>query len=317
MRYMRAVLICILGAVVVFGCKGEKVQNKETPNPAMDQGDLKPEFPFRGRIVFQSNMDGDNEIYLMTKDGLKKLTDNTWSDEYPKWSPDRTKIAFTANPKGKYEIFVMNADGSDLIQIIGTKNDAIEHAWFPDGEKIAFTEEFRSGLLTRFVLWQFDLKTKNMEKMIPEFPGYTALPDFSPSAPLMGFTGKKMIGWDVFLFDLEKKEYKSLTKGGKSCRPHFSRDGEKIAYVSAEADGKGDIWLMNPDGSNKERLTERDATYDYFPSWSSDGKYIVFCSSTSGSPREGRWSLFLVQTGTQKIISLFASGSRDLFPDWD
>ncbi|MCK4932968.1 MAG: PD40 domain-containing protein, partial [Candidatus Aminicenantes bacterium] len=49
-------------------------------------------------------MDGDREIYLLTKDGVTQLTDNGWDDEFPKWSPDGKKIAYSANPKGNYDI---------------------------------------------------------------------------------------------------------------------------------------------------------------------------------------------------------------------
>ena len=35
---------------------------------------LKPEFPIEGKIVFQSNLDGDNEIYLISQNEIKKLT---------------------------------------------------------------------------------------------------------------------------------------------------------------------------------------------------------------------------------------------------
>jgi Tol biopolymer transport system component len=73
---------------------------------------------------------------------------------------------------------------------------------------------------------------------------------------------------------------------------------------------------MNPDGSDDTRLTERDETYDYFPAWAPDGEHIVFCSSTQNSPKQGRWSLFLLKVGTRRVMPLFSSSARDLFPDW-
>lgn len=295
--------------------KGEQ-EKTELSRLSIDLSTLQAKFPFKGRIVFQSNLDGDHEIYLLTAANLLKLTDNPWEDEYPKWSPDGTKIAFTANPSGKYQIFIMDADGSHTVQITHSKNDAIEHAWFPDGKKIAFTEEVKRGFGRHYTLWMMDLESKKTEKIIPEFSDSNALPDFSPTDPLMAFTGKRTMGWDVFVYNLKTRKYVSLTEGGGACRPHFSKDGKKIAYVSAEADGKGDIWVMNPDGSDKIRVTERNDTYDYFPAWSPDGKHIVFCSGLKHYPTEGRWALYLVIVRTKTIIPLFKSSARDLFPDW-
>jgi len=316
MKLKAFILLFLLAGIFHFCSRGDERPEAKIGGKEIDLSALKANFPFRGRILFQSDMDGDNEIYLLTSRQLKKLTDNSWEDEYPLWSLDRKKIAFTANPRGNYDIFVMNEDGSGITQITTSQKDEIEHAWFPDGTKIAYTEQVKRGFGRHFTLWMIDLKSRKTEKIIPEFQGSSALPNFSPITPLMGFTGKKMIGWDVFVYDLGKKEYRSLTEGGKSCRPHFSKDGEKIAYVSSVADGKGDIWVMNPDGSDKTRITERDETYDYFPSWSPDGKYIVFCSDFQHSLQKGHWALYLVKVNTKRVIPLFKSPGRDLFPDW-
>jgi Tol biopolymer transport system component len=313
MKTKKFTLIFLLTTLFFYSCSKEEEMpnmNKATENPR-----LNVKFPFKGRIVFQSSMDGDNEIYLLTSKGLKKLTDNSWDDEYPKWSPDGKRIAFTANPKGNYDLFIMQADGSNIAQVTTSPKDEIEHAWFPDGKKIAFTEQVKRGFRKRFTLLMIDLRSKRTSKVIPEFRKSNSLPNFSPAAPFMAFTGKRTIGWDVFIYDLEKKEFHGLTEGGKGCRANFSREG-KIAYVSSTADRKGDIWLMEPDGSEKMRLTERDETYDYYPCWSPDGKYIVFSSSSQGHPRRGNWSLYMVKVNSKRIFPLFDSPGRDQFPDW-
>jgi tricorn protease-like protein len=62
------------------------------------------------KIAFNSNRDGNEEIYVMNADGTgqTRLTNDAASDFLPAWSPDGSKIAFN---KG-FDIFVMNADGS-------------------------------------------------------------------------------------------------------------------------------------------------------------------------------------------------------------
>ena len=68
----------------------------------------------KGRIAFQSNRDGNNEIYVMNGDssGLTNLTNNPADDIGPVWSPDGKKIVFTSDRDGNAEIYIMNADGS-------------------------------------------------------------------------------------------------------------------------------------------------------------------------------------------------------------
>jgi Tol biopolymer transport system component len=276
--------------------------------PLLDLARLKPDFDFQGRIIFQSDADGDNEIYELTRDGVRKLTDNAWNDEYPRWSPDRSRIAFAANPRSNYDIFVMNADGTGTAAVVATPADETEPAWLADGAGLAFSRGD--------AIWTIDLATKAERRVLPDFSPAHRLADFAPASGLAAFTGKRLLGWDVFAADLARGTVAPLTEGGKSCRPRFSRDGKRIAYVSSAADGKGDIWLMNPDGSGKTRLTERNETVDYFPAWSPDDKYIVFCSSTEHSPEKGRWSLFLVKTATKLVTPLFSGFERALFPDW-
>ncbi len=303
----------LLGLAAFFSCSPGKKEPSRPPAQAADISRLRAKFDFQGRIFFQSDMDGDSEIYCLTADRLVKLTNNSWQDEYPRCSPDGQRVSFSANPGGKFQIFTMNADGTDIRRATDSPHDAIEQAWFPDGRRLAYTQEAPGR---HFSLCVQDLDKGTSERLLPRFSGSNALPDFSPTAALMGFTGKRLAGWDVFMLDLATGQWRGLEKGGHSCRPRFSPDGKKLVYVSSGADGKGDVWIMNPDGSEKTRLTDRDDTYDYFPSWSPDGKYIVFCSDRIGRLDRGHWSLYLVKVATRLVFPLFQSGGRDLFPEW-
>jgi Tol biopolymer transport system component len=313
------IYLLVLTVVVTLGCseKPGNSQAKPGKNPA-DLSLIKPLIPFPGRIVFQSDLSGHSEIYLMTSEGIKKMTEHPWRSEYPLWSPDGKSIAFTANPQDNYDVFVMNEDSTNATPVTSSPNDEIEMAWTPDGKKMAYTEMRKKGMFKSYTLWMIDLLTKKREIIIPDFHGSTALPNFSPKAPLMAFTGGRMRGWDVFVYDLEKKEYKSLTEGGRGCRPRFSKDGNKIAFVSSRPDGKSDISIINPDGSGETQLTEGIKGYNYFPAWSPDGKSIVFCSNAkSHYAQEGDWKLYLVNVTTKEVKLLLDAPGRAVFPDWN
>ncbi len=67
-----------------------------------------------------------------------------------------------------------------------------------------------------------------------------------------------------------------LISGGASyeVQPRFSPDGSTIAFTS-DRDGGDNIWLMNPDGTNRRQLTKETVRLLNTPSWSPDGNYLL------------------------------------------
>ncbi|HUV74533.1 MAG TPA: hypothetical protein VMW79_09500 [Anaerolineae bacterium] len=89
-----------------------------TNNP--DTRTSQPWSPDGTHLAFETDRDGDFEIYVMDVDGSGQtnLTSNpTAYDISPSWSPDGTKIFFRSDRAGErfdYRPYVMNAVGSDV-----------------------------------------------------------------------------------------------------------------------------------------------------------------------------------------------------------
>jgi TolB protein len=79
-------------------------------------------------IVYSSNADGDDEIYLIdpnTKD-ITQLTHNTYRDIHPDWSPDGRSIVFASNRdtgNDEFQIYIMRSDGSEVRRITNNSYD--------------------------------------------------------------------------------------------------------------------------------------------------------------------------------------------------
>src|SRR2546423_8791831 len=113
---------------------------------AIDRTSLKrPPASNDQRILFQSDRDGNWEIYAMRTDGSEQvnLSRHPADNTQPSLSPDGRRIVFVSNRDGNSEIYVMNTDGSGVKRITNDPAEDVYPAWSRDS-RIAFTSN-RSG----------------------------------------------------------------------------------------------------------------------------------------------------------------------------
>ena len=75
-----------------------------------------------------------------------------------------------------------------------------------------------------------------------------------------------------------------------------------IGYKIAFGD-EYDIYMMNPDGSNIEKLTNGGENSGYV-SWSPDGQYIYFASVRGDNINGEAWEAYRVNTGTKELTKI-------------
>ena len=83
----------------------------------------------------------------------------------------------------------------------------------------------------------------------------------------------------------------------------------QIAFTSRRA-GNNEIYVVDPDGVNRIRLTHHAAA-DAQPSWSPDGGRIAFVSNRSG----GNYQIYVMDSNGKNLRRL-TQGTRDWFPAW-
>ncbi|MEM7127486.1 MAG: SH3 domain-containing protein [Chloroflexota bacterium] len=97
-----------------------------------------------------------------------------------------------------------------------------------------------------------------------------------------------------------------LTTGGSDGQPAWSPNGQRIAYISQE-DGNFEIYVINTDGSGKQRLTTNPAS-DGLPVWSPDGQWIAFRSDRGGS-----WAIYAMRSDGSDLRKII---DADVLPAW-
>lgn len=70
--------------------------------------------------------------------GVTNLTNNSASDQKPRWSPDGSRIAFESERDGNWEIYVMDEDGGNQTRLTNNGGSDAWPRWNDDGSRIAF-----------------------------------------------------------------------------------------------------------------------------------------------------------------------------------
>ena len=76
-------------------------------------------------IAFFSNRTGNNDIFVMDKEGAAaaNITNSPGGDVSPAWAPDSRHLVFASKPAGTYRLYVIDRDGTGLAQLTNGKGE--------------------------------------------------------------------------------------------------------------------------------------------------------------------------------------------------
>ena len=98
---------------------------------------------------------------------------------------------------------------------------------------------------------------------------------------------------------------------GLNYDPVWAPDGSRIAYVSTHQSVGGDLWVIDPDGTNSWNYTRNTWEWDKHPTWSPDSRKIAFWSN-----REGTKQIFVIDANGQNLKKLHAVPWDEYDPIW-
>lgn len=217
-----------------------------------------------GIVVFQSNRDGNFEIYSMKGDGSGqlRLTDNPANDISPAWSPDGSRIVFTSDRDGTWDIYTMNADGTGLAQLTRGQGTNTAPAWGGGGSEIVFvsTRDAVTGEIYRMKADGADVRRITKDSLVKDTPVMTR--DGRHVLVTVNNRGRFAVA-SIALGDHGVSILTPPESNNES--PVLSSDGGEVLFAS-DRDGKYCIYAMSLDGSTQRRVTSTDAderTPDY------------------------------------------------------
>ncbi len=278
-------------------------------NTPMPQFTPTPVLNTTGRIVFESNRDGNSEIYVMNGDGTQQtnLTNNPASDTDPVWSPDGTRIAFTSNRDGNMEIYTMNADGSGLTRLTNNDTDDQWPDWSPDGTRIVYTAA--QGSSTEIYVMNAD---GTGQIALTNDAANNGEPAWSPDGTRIAFSSYRDGWYRIYVMNADGSEQTRITHDDMSCvAPDWSPDSTQLAFQCMSG-SSWEIYTANANGTGLQQRTNNNQS-NKSPTWSPDGNSIVF-EARAGT--DTFYSLYVMRLDGTETVRLTTNGTTDASPDW-
>ncbi len=238
------------------------------------------------RIIFESNRDGNWEIYAMDKNGLNqtRLTHNNAEDRRPSWHPDGSKIIYESITGAQVKLLQMDLKTLETREIPLPEGFAepLFAKFSPKAEFIAFSAQDSAQ---QYHIFLMDQTTFNIRSVISS--AYKLhYPNWSPDGRELVIFSRmdtKNADDEIYKYHLGSQQLTRLTFWPKhNFCPAWSMDGKKIAYVTSMEESRPEIYMMDASGKNQQRVTHNEDG-DTLPCWTPDGHSLLFTGYRQGN----------------------------------
>ena len=284
-------------------------------------------------IYFTSERNGSADIYRVHADGekLERLTDDAAFDDQAAVSPDGKSLAFVSSRSGHADVWILDLKSKKLRNLTNNPAGDFRPAWSPDGQWLAFTSDrdstkpkakdgFSTLLSTEIYLIRADGSGLRRLTNSQTFAGN----------PVWSADGKRLAFYEAALDEVNKIVSVQRKTGGTTQISTIDvTSGERRIETSGAGEKVSPRWLADNKIAYVSRLQNAGIEFTNgaagargefnSPSWSADGKRMVFHRETELKyppfrPNYSRDSQFkLIRTG---IFPSFApSGEKFISND--
>jgi TolB protein len=178
------------------------------------------------QLVFSSTAGSQRyaQLFIAGVDGgnFRRLSNSQSIEVEPKVNPKTGReIVFVSGRSGMPQIYKMNMDGADVVRLTSGEGEAVNPAWHPDGQHIAFawTRGYEPGNYNIFVM---DVATRQFVQLT-HGTGRNENPSWAPDGRHIVFSSNREGGQQVWTMQADGKDLKRLTTQGINEKPVWSK----------------------------------------------------------------------------------------------
>ena len=260
---------------------------------------------FDTRIIYVAESGPKNKrikkLAIMDQDGAntKYLTLGNELVLTPRFNPTNQMVTYLSYFRNLPRVYLLDIETGTQEVVGNFPGMTFAPRFSPDGKKIimSFAKDGNSDIYT------MDLETRVVER-ITENSAIDTSPSFSPDGKFISFNSDRSGLQQIYVMRSDGSNIKRITFGnGIYGTPVWSPRGDLIAFTKMRK-GKFYIGVMRTDGSGERLLTEN--FYQEAPSWSPNGRVLMFYRETKSGP-QGKgfsaklWSIDITGYNERKV----------------